>query len=233
MSVDLLAKLLGVADRSELTGALGLGAALRLLQQTPDTDAYAIHRLVREVRREQTPLLEKSAWAAELCQQIGDWFYTLRQEYQQLPHFEANIDHLREWHDHALQLAPQQASRLTWLQAYPSYHRGQPQEIKRLIELALNEYEKHGCDDRPLLAHLYNDQAFAFDAQGGSKRALELAEQVLAIHRELFGERHPNTATSVVRLTLLYIWRLWSKCAPPMLTIQILAGSDCDCSDSL
>ncbi|MDE2180224.1 MAG: hypothetical protein KGJ40_05155 [candidate division NC10 bacterium] len=38
---------------------------------------------------------------------------------------------------------------------------------------------------------------------------------------------------SVVSPTLLYIWRPWSKCAPPRRSIQILAGSGCDCPDSL
>ncbi len=53
MSIDLLATLVGVSDQMELTNALGLGTALCILQQVPGTDSYALHRLVREVRREQ------------------------------------------------------------------------------------------------------------------------------------------------------------------------------------
>ena len=197
MSLDLLTALVGTEDHTELTGALGLGTALRILQQVPGTDSYAIHRLVREVRREQIPLADRPTWAADLCQRIGDWFTALREDFVQLPRFEAEIDHLREWYDHSLKLAPKQASRLTWLQAYPPFHRGQPQDIKRFIELALDEYKKQGCDDRPLLAHLYSDLAYALSDLGNPKRALELAEQALAIRRELFGERHLDTARSL------------------------------------
>ena len=196
MGLDLMTTLLD-ADGTELIGALGLGTALRILQQTPGTESYALHRLVREVRREQAPLASKSSWAADLCQRLGDWFTALREDFLQLPRFEAEIDHLQEWHDHSLSVAPQQASRLTWLQAYPPFHRGQAQEIKRLVELALDEYDRQTCDDLPLRAHLYNDLGYALNALGNPKEALRLAEQGLAIRRELFGERHPDTAESL------------------------------------
>ena len=197
MSIELLATLLGASVHTELIGALGLGTALRILQPTPDGDSYAIHRLVREVRREQTPLKDRPTWAADLCQRSGDWFTSMRQDFTQLPRFEAEIDHLREWHDHALKFAPKQASRLTWLKSYPAYHRGQLREIQHRIELALDEYRKQGCDDRPLLAHLYNDLSVALAQLGNPKHALELAEQALTIRRELFGEWHPDTAQSL------------------------------------
>ena len=197
MGLDLLASLVGTEDRTELTGALGLGTALRILQQTPGTGSYGIHRLVREVRREEIPLAERATWAAELCGRIANWFGALREDFLQLPRFEAEIDHLREWHEHSLKFAPNQSSRLTWLQAYPAFHRRQPQEIKRHIELALDEYQQQGFADRPLLAHLYNDLAYSLDELGEPKRALELAEQGLAIRRDLFGERHPDTANSL------------------------------------
>ncbi len=197
MSMELLATLVGASVHSELIGALGLGTALRILQPTPDGNSYAIHRLVREVRREQAPLEEKPTWAADLCRSTGDWFDSLRKDFTQLSRFEAEIDHLREWHGHALKFAPKQASRLTWLQAYPPFHRGQPQESQRRIELALDEYAKHGCDDRPLLANIYSDLGYQLNQFGHSRHALELAEQALAIRRELFGERHADTATSL------------------------------------
>ncbi|MCI0537770.1 MAG: metallophosphoesterase, partial [Verrucomicrobiales bacterium] len=181
MGHDLLAALLGTQSRAELTGALGLGTGLRILQHLPGTNSYAIHRLVREVRREEIPLAERGPKAAELCGRIGDWFDALREDFRQLPRFEAEIDHLRQWHKHSLKFAPKHSSRITWLQAYPPFHRGQPLEIKRLVELALEEYQQHGSNDHALLAHLYNDLAYAIDKLGNPKRALELAEQALAI----------------------------------------------------
>jgi len=197
MGLDLLTSLLGARDRTELMGALGLGTALRILQQTPGTDNYAVHRLVRQVRREEFALVDKTIWAAGLCERIANWFESLRQDFLQLPRFEAEIDHLVEWHKHSLTVAAQQSSRLTWLQAYPAFHRGQPKGIKRLIELALIEYKQQCCDDRALLAHLYSDLAYSIHVLGSPKRALELGEQALGIRRELFGERHPDTARSL------------------------------------
>lgn len=196
MAVDLMAALIGVPEH-ELVGALGLGTALRLLQPTPVTKDYAVHRLVREVRREQIPLAGKVAWVETVCRHIGDWFFDLREDYRYLPRFEAAIDHLREWHGHVFRLAPVLSSRLAWLEAYPAYHRGQPHEIKRLLECAYDEYLNSGCQDRGLLAHLLADQAYAIDALGEPKRALALAEQALAIQRELYGERNLETTRSL------------------------------------
>jgi len=200
MGLDLLGKLVGTPEHTGLIGALGLGTALRILQQVPGTDSYAIHRLVREVRRAQLPLANRPIWADEMCQRIGDWFDALRNDFVQLPRFENEIDHLREWHDHSLTLTPKQSSRLTWLQAYPPFHRGQHREIKRLIELALIEYAQQGHDEESLLAHLYSDLAYSQNSLGNPKRALELAEQALAIRRQLFGEHHPDTARSLCNI---------------------------------
>jgi len=204
MGLDLLASLLGIEDRAELTGALGLGTALRILQPTPASDGYGIHRLVREVRRGEVALVGREIWAAKVCGRIADWFDARRQDFAQLARFEAEIDHLREWHGHALQFASRQASRLTWLQAYPAFHRGQPQEIRWHIELALDEYRQYGCDDRALLAHLYNDLGCALGFLGEPQRGQELVEHALAIRRELFGERHFDTAMSLNNVSGCY-----------------------------
>ena len=204
MGHDLLAALLGTQSQTELTGALGLGTALRILQHLPGTSSYVIHRLVREVRREEVPLAERGPRAAELCGRIGDWFDALREDFRQLPRFEAEIDHLGQWHEHSLKFAPKHSSRITWLLAYPPFHRGQSLEIKRCVELALEEYQQRGANDPALLAHLYNDLAYAIHELGNPKGALELAEQALAIQREIFGERHPATAISFNNVASYY-----------------------------
>jgi len=197
MGLDLLAKLVGVEDPADLTGALGLGTALHILQSVPGTDRYALHRLVREVRREQIPIADRADWAAELCGRINGWFSALRDDFLQLPRFEAEMDHLREWHDHAVRLAPRQAVRLTWLQAYPPFHQGRPQEIQRCIERALIEHRQQGCDEAALLANLLNDLAYSMNALGDAKGALELNEKALAIQRAILGDQHPDTAKSL------------------------------------
>ena len=196
MGRDLLAALVGAADGAELTAALDLGMALHILQPTPETDRYGLHRLVQEIRREQVPIADRPDWAAELCGRVDLWFSAMIGDVPQLPLFEAELDHLRVWHDHAVRFAPIQAARLTWLQVYVPLQLGQPHEIRRLTERGLAEYKEHGCDDQTLLARLYNDLAYALDALGEPKRALELAGQALDIRRALFGDSHADTARS-------------------------------------
>jgi predicted MPP superfamily phosphohydrolase len=200
MSLDLLAALVGVEEPAELTGALGLGTALRILQREPDAERYTLHRLVREVRREQTDLAERIEWTAEVCTRVNQWFSALRLDFMQLPRFEAEIDHLREWHDHAVHISPTQAPRLAWLQAFPSFHRGQASEVRRQIEEALSQYHDQEKEDQALLAHLKSDLAYSLNELGDRKDALELGQQALSVRRELFGERHPDVARSLNNL---------------------------------
>jgi tetratricopeptide (TPR) repeat protein len=196
MGASLMSTLLNVKNPFELTNAFGLGTALRLLQKTPDVDSYSIHRLVGEVRREEIPLRERQGWVDDICQRLGDWFEERREEFSELFRFEAEIDHLQAWQENAGQYAPKHSSRLTWLQAYPSYHRGNYQEIKRLVEKALELFEHEHEHALTLKAHLFNDLGFCYHSLGDYKRNLEYVEKALEIRRELFGERHPDTATS-------------------------------------
>lgn len=196
MGESLMCALLNAANPVELTPALGLGTALRLLQKTPDADSYSIHRLVREVRREEIPLQEHQDWVDDVCKQIGDWFEVRRQEYTELSRFEAEIDHLQAWQGHAGHHAPEHSSRLIWLQAYPSYHQGHYQETKNWVEKALTLFERVNKSELELKAHLLNDLGFCYSSLGDYNRALEYSEKALKIRLELFGELHLETARS-------------------------------------
>ncbi len=197
MGLSLMCQLLGVGDPSDLTSALGLGVELRVLQKSPDHERYAIHRLVREVRREDVTLDGRQEWIDATCTRMADWFQKRRQEFSNLPVFLAEIDHLRAWQEHAVQHAQRHASRLMWLQAYPPFHQGRYRECKEWVERALESMEKSGLVDRELEANLLNDRGFTYHAMGDHKRALEYAEKALAIQRELLGEKHPDTAISL------------------------------------
>jgi len=168
-----------------------------VLQKSPDHERYAIHRLVREVRREDVTLDGRQEWIDATCTRMADWFQKRRQEFSNLPVFLAEIDHLRAWQEHAVQHAQRHASRLMWLQAYPPFHQGRYRECKEWVERALESMEKSGLVDRELEANLLNDRGFTYHAMGDHKRALEYAEKALAIQRELLGEKHPDTAISL------------------------------------
>lgn len=200
MGRDLLAAMVGVGDGAELTAALDLGIGLRLIRPVPGTARYALHRLVRETRREQAPIADRPDWAGQECERVIAWFSAHLDDPPRLPDFEAEMDHLHAWHGHALRLAPTLAARLTWLRISVPLQRGQPDEIRTLGEQGLAEYQQHGCDDQAILACLHHDLAFALDALGDPKRAQEQVGQALAIRRAIFGDDHPDTARSLGNL---------------------------------
>jgi tetratricopeptide (TPR) repeat protein len=196
MGKDLLCSLLGVKGFTELTNAVGLGIALRLLQQTPKTESYSIHRLVRKVRRDEVPIATKTEWVRDICARLGDWFEKRREDYAELLSFEAEIDHLQAWLTHATQYAAEHASRLTWLQGYPPYHRGRYHQAREWVEKAFDLLKLAGENDDKLKAHLLNDLGSTCSALGEYKKSLDYHEDSLVIRLELLGQDHPETATS-------------------------------------
>jgi len=204
MGESLMCALLGVQSPVELTNALGLGTSLRLLRKTPDTNSYAIHRLVSEVRREEIPLAERREWVNVICQRIGDWFQARKDGFSDLTDYEAEIDHLRAWQEHAGDYASTHASRLIWLQAYPSHHRGRYQEAKKQVEKALDAFNKEPTPDRELLANLLIDLSVCYRELGEYQSALDYGEKSLAIWQELHSEHHDDTATAQDVLSRIY-----------------------------
>lgn len=197
MNLALMSALLAVKSETELFTALALGESLRLLVKSPKGDGYALHRLVSQVRREEIPLEQRPLWISDICQRLGDWFQPIREDFSQLAAYEAQLDHLRAWQQNASPHATQHASRLLWLQAYPSYHRGRYLEIKELVEKALKVFADSQCEDRGLEAHLYNDLGFAYNQSRDRWKALEYAERALAIRQGVYEEEHPDIAMSL------------------------------------
>ncbi|MGZ5028563.1 MAG: tetratricopeptide repeat protein, partial [Methylobacter sp.] len=204
MALSLLCATLGHDKTSALTGALSLGVALRILQQ-PDDERYAIHRLVREVRREDVPLESLHDWAEGCGQLLGDWFEAHRKDFQDLAVFEAGLDHLEAWRHNAEHLGfTLLAVRMMWLQVYPSFHWGHYADAKHDIEIAMNLYEQSTQADGALQAHLLNDLGAVTSGMGNIEAALKLAEQALAIRRGLYGEDHSDTALSLANVSSIY-----------------------------
>ncbi|HEY8157465.1 MAG TPA: tetratricopeptide repeat protein [Methylobacter sp.] len=198
MSESLLCALLAESEPTNLIGALSLGCALRILQQADDSNAYAVHRLVREVRRAELPLVESSEWVASCAERLSEWFASHRRNFSDLALFEANFDHLPAWQQNAQTLGLSlPAGRLLWLQAYPAWHWGRYREAQQLLEQAQALYAQSATADIALKAHLLNDLGLLKDALGDSKTALTLTEEALNLRLGLFGEQHPDTALSL------------------------------------
>jgi SIR2-like domain/Tetratricopeptide repeat/NB-ARC domain len=196
MGRELIWAALDMQDATELTGALGLGAKLGLLKKSSEGKTYSLHRLVRRVRREETPIKQEADWAQKVCQHVGNWFERLREDFASLSKFEEELEHLIEWAKNAEYFSHNEACRLTWLQAYPSYHRGNYEKISAIIQKALDLYEKSGIKKQVLLAHLYNDMGFCLNGLGKHDQALAYQEKSLTIRLNTKGKEHTDTARS-------------------------------------
>jgi tetratricopeptide (TPR) repeat protein len=194
MGLSLMSAVLDIRDASALADPLALGVALRLLQKEPTMERYAIHRLLREVRREEIPLTSSPDWVNDVCMRTGNWFMELRGEFKDLPRFEAEIDHLRSWQEHAVGHAFGHVPRLTWLQAYPPYHRGRYQESQAFLAAALCAYDPETHPDPLLYARLLEDSGAISHYMGDNTSALKLIRQALDIYQAESSEDNPDTA---------------------------------------
>jgi tetratricopeptide (TPR) repeat protein len=199
MGLSLLAAVLS-KEESDLLGALSLGVKLRLLEGSVEADRYSLHRLVRKVRQEDQPLIKDTNWVDEVCRRLGDWFFARRQDFADLATFEAEIDHLRTWREQAQILSNSQASRLTWLLAYPPFHRGQYKASHQWLDQSLLLFESRSHLDPEFNAWLLNDLGSITAREGRLKEALEFHERALVIWRKILGEEHPETALSLQQI---------------------------------
>jgi tetratricopeptide (TPR) repeat protein len=203
MGSSLLGAVLSV-EETNLLGALSLGVKLRLLERSAEAHRYSLHRLVRKVRQEDHPLTEDPNWVEEVCRRLGDWFFARRQDFADLATFEAEIDHLQKWREQARQLGSPQASRLTWLLAYPPFHRGQYAESQQWLDQALALFEAEGKSDPELEAWLWSDLGTIASCRRRQKDELEFHERALAVRRKSLGEEHPDIALSLSGIGAYY-----------------------------
>jgi tetratricopeptide (TPR) repeat protein len=204
MGLSLLCSLLGVEDEIELLDPLSLGVSLRFLQKSPDGKSYAIHRLVAQVRRESIPLEERKEWVETICLRLGDWFQDRKDEFNKLAEYESETEHLATWQKHALNHAPEQASRLLWLQSYPPYYRGRYEEARNIISEAIDIFETTKCRNETILAHLFNDFGSVSAELGSYQTALESYEKSLNLRQQLFDSFNKDIAASYNNLANAY-----------------------------
>lgn len=204
MSSDLISTLLNMPNDGTFISALALGNELRLLQRSKEVESYSLHRLVGEVRRGEIPLELRLDWVDAICDRLGDWFQSKREDFSKLTQLEAEIDHLKTWQRNAAHFGPSHASRLMWLQAYPAYHRGRYIDARNYVIEAQRIFNQLGETNRALQANLLSDLASTNSMLGEINSILGDGLQALAIRRELFGERHPDIASSLSSVSSSY-----------------------------
>lgn len=217
MSIGLLSHLLGPHVPADLEGAIGLGVKLRLLQDlTPDKEEdpassfagqqqedrglFAIHRLVREVRRLEAPLANRPAWAAAVGTRLIAWFEPKREYFEELSRFEAEIDHLRAWEVNASEQMPELHPKVIWLQAYPLYHHGLFPEAGDVLARAEAAHGRSPLPDAAFEGKLRTDVSLVHQALGNGAKAVESARKAVALLRGALGSRDPETAKALSML---------------------------------
>jgi tetratricopeptide (TPR) repeat protein len=206
MGHKLLAAVLPMADVGDLTHALNVATSVGVLkeEQGPQLDGgprFLMHRLVREVRRLDVPLERHAEPWATVLRFLGDWFQTHRNDFRDLPVFEAEVDHLEAWRANAVHVGNErEASRLEWLQAYPADRRGRYQNSHQLVQRALERFERATISDPELEARLRSDLGYTLCKLGRLEEALQQERRALELREQHLGRRHPDTALSLGNL---------------------------------
>ncbi len=197
MGLSLMSAILQPGTESQLKPALAHGVMLKLLQQTPGTQRFALHRLVREVRREEVPFATLNPSPPETIARLASWFEAHREDFIHLSAYEAEIDHLRAWEGHARTSAPVEAARLLWLQGYPPFHRGDGAGVKTIMERALALLPADATGHEALKAHLLNDRGWGESTSGKHAAARRSFQEAYVLRLKHLGEQHVETAASM------------------------------------
>ena len=206
ISTSLLAALLDV-NETALIGPLSLAVKLRLLGMEDDPiggrQRYRIHRLVQEVRRDEIAIEQRTAWAQGVDRRLAAWFEHRRVDFADLPAFEAEIDHLRAWQQHAVDGRWPVRARLAWLQGYPHYHRGRYREAHECLEAAERYHRETPAGD-DLDALLADDMGQLERVLGDPGGALAYHRRALELHRRRHADGHGDTALSLRNVASAY-----------------------------
>ncbi|MCP5104467.1 MAG: tetratricopeptide repeat protein [bacterium] len=205
MSFSLLAAVLDKEE--ELPEALKETTSAGVLKKATKGEGYEITPEARKERQEQFPL--NDAFAKGIAQRLGDWFEFRRKESTDLPDFEAELEHLKEWSKHVKEYSSFHAARLTWLQAYPPYHRGKFQESLEQVQAAHSLLGDNTGDTDTgtfvkLKADIFHDFGAVYDELENTDEALKSYQKALEIQENHFGRQHADSAETIGNIAATY-----------------------------
>ena len=163
-----------------------------------------------ETPQEQFPISGREEWVIDLCQRLGDWFEARRKDSEELAGFEAESNHLQKWPEHVKPFSIYHTARLTWLQAYPPYHRGKYEEALQLVQAALSLLDQAQAPESEtedffkLKANLFHDIAAVQDELANTEDALKYYRQALEIQEQHFGRQHADTVETISNIGATY-----------------------------
>jgi tetratricopeptide (TPR) repeat protein len=202
MGDDLLYALLAVVDHVEVTSAIGLGTAMRILQRSAD-GGHAIHRLVREVRQKHSPLSDQIAWVDMICERMANWFDHEFDRAGNLEDLQGDTEHLTAWSTHAGAYAPRHAARLKLLSAIAMTEKAQYIEALTLIEDAHSLFA-HGSHEPVLEGRILTARSEVADELGRYEDALLDYKDALKFFTELFSGHHKYMSATLLGIARCY-----------------------------
>ncbi|HRH42773.1 MAG TPA: tetratricopeptide repeat protein, partial [Pyrinomonadaceae bacterium] len=196
MSVSLLQEIIQPESLIKFKTALSHALQLKLLKRDEKNERYAIHRLLGRVRRLERPLEQHQEWHQKVLNGLITWFDERREEFNHLEEYEEMLEHLERWETQSLTTFKSETANLIWLKAYPVWHRGDYKNSQNYLEESLKFYENNSLNKQELQANIIGDLGVIYGDLGNHQKALEYQEKALELRKEIFGEKHPNTANS-------------------------------------
>jgi tetratricopeptide (TPR) repeat protein len=204
MGISLLQTLVEPEDDFKFETALGEAVKLRLIKKDEDADRYAVHRLLAKVVRHENPLEKQKKWHGKISASLEDWFNARENKFEKLAEFESEIEHLEIWQEKTLEILPANAVVLLQLMGNVPHQRGLYLKAFNYFEEALRLYQRKGLSDKNILADLQNNLGNCYGYLGDHQEALRYQLQALEIRRELSGEKHPDTVSSLNNVGFTY-----------------------------
>lgn len=211
MSLSLAA---AVPDKNEkeLTDLFKKAVDSGTLKKAKGDNRYEITPAVQTEHREKFPISDNPKWVVRIAQHLGDWFDARRKDYNNKTALEAEMPHLEIWTGHVKPLSFYHAARLTWLQAYPPYFRGEFQKALQLVQDAQTLLDQHPADNTDteknavltLKADLFHDLAAVYDELKNTDEALSYYGKALELQETHFGRQHADTADTISNIAATY-----------------------------
>lgn len=207
VGIELLSKLVGDPDSSDLLDALALGEQLRIVTLAIESGAsrrFRLHSLVRQVRQQDIERPQGTKGALQI-HRILAFFVSMKEDYHGLPTFERELTHLSAFWKHA-ELVTDWALevKLRLLEAHAPLQRGKFRDALTLLRSAHETYIVKKVSEQSLEAALLHDLAQASLGIGMYRDSLNYALAAVRIRRKLMGGDHLETATSLCCLSLIH-----------------------------
>lgn len=193
MGWSLLQALVVPDDPDALLRSLREAVGLRVLGEEADPRGprFRMHRLVQQVRQAQVPVRAHATRARLVLPRLGDWFEARRMDFDDLPAFEAEADHLEAWARHAASLeVPREQVRLGWLGAYPHYHRGRFADALSVVRSVQHLLAAIKDAEPRLVVCVYSDEATLLTELARPEEALGIVDRALAFGEAALGTEH-------------------------------------------